>query len=496
MDKKALLAQDRWDPSIEQETFGDQHPYASATPPGPGPNFGPSTSTPSNPRPFPYIPEDAPPMYSSKDPVKNASAPLPRNPQEHVSPPYRNPQEGTHYPQGYQPVPQEIDPYVPPPQHPYNPHQSTPPLSPLSPLPPINYGATNNALHSANSSVAPKRRRLKRPKRSSGCYRCCCALLLVIILMSWFLKDIWIDIDGNCNLPERAESDTSSYVLPANKTLDLSYTVVDGIVGNIVIREAADWDIPDCVLVHRTWRTSSAKLSDAITDYISLDELKLTAELRIELNFNSTEERKQALRGNCARVDVEIVYPREMPGTGRLKVQVTNGDIQAVFDKVPGISPPTFETLILETTNGEIQLENVQVIGNTKLGAANGHVYGSLTTVGAVEASLLNGPIDLAINTGILPGVEKWNPEELDVDLETLNGPVTLEIHPSFQGHFEIVAAVGRTSITSSDKIHYKTSTSNKQIGWVSADGTEPTGRLPRMRLATVNGNIRAKIDA
>ncbi|KAF9383803.1 hypothetical protein CPC16_008753 [Podila verticillata] len=378
MDKKALLAQDRWDPSIEQETFGDQHPYASATPPGPGPNFGPSTSTPSNPRPFPYIPEDAPPMYSSKDPVKNASAPLPRNPQEHVSPPYRNPQEGTHYPQGYQPVPQEIDPYV----------------------------------------------------------------------------------------------------------------------GNIVIREAADWDIPDCVLVHRTWRTSSAKLSDAITDYISLDELKLTAELRIELNFNSTEERKQALRGNCARVDVEIVYPREMPGTGRLKVQVTNGDIQAVFDKVPGISPPTFETLILETTNGEIQLENVQVIGNTKLGAANGHVYGSLTTVGAVEASLLNGPIDLAINTGILPGVEKWNPEELDVDLETLNGPVTLEIHPSFQGHFEIVAAVGRTSITSSDKIHYKTSTSNKQIGWVSADGTEPTGRLPRMRLATVNGNIRAKIDA
>lgn len=195
-----------------------------------------------------------------------------------------------------------------------------------------------------------------------------------------------------------------------------------------MIREAADWNTPYNVMLYRTWRTSSAKLSDAITDSISLDERNLTIDMRLELNFNSTEEKKQALRGNCARVDVEIVYPREKPGTGRLKVQVTDGDIQVVFDKVPSISPPTFETLVLKTTNGEIQLKNVQVIGNTKLSAANGHVYGSLRTAGAVEARLLNGPIDLAISTGILPGVEKWNPEELDVDLETLNGPVILEI--------------------------------------------------------------------
>lgn len=195
-----------------------------------------------------------------------------------------------------------------------------------------------------------------------------------------------------------------------------------------MIREADNWDISNRVLVYRTWRTSSEKLSDAVNDFLELDEHKLTVDFGIELVFNSSEERKKALRGNCARADVEIVYPRAMPGTGRLKVQVTNGNIQAVFDKVPSLPPPTFETLILKTTNGEIQLENVQIIGNTTLSAANGHVYGSLRTVGTVEASLLNGPIDLAISTGILPGVEKWNPKELDVKLETLNGPVTLEV--------------------------------------------------------------------
>lgn len=55
MDKKALLAQDGWDPSIEQQTFGDQHPYASATPPGPGPDFGSTYSVPYIPQQsFPY----------------------------------------------------------------------------------------------------------------------------------------------------------------------------------------------------------------------------------------------------------------------------------------------------------------------------------------------------------------------------------------------------------------------------------------------------------
>ncbi|KAG0325201.1 hypothetical protein BG000_001904, partial [Podila horticola] len=149
MDKKALLAQDGWDPSIEQQTFGDQHPYASATPPGPGPNFGPSHSVPYIPKqPFTYIPEDAPPMYSPKNPVKNASAPPPRNPQEYIPPPPTpREQEDTYYPQGYQPVPQqETAPSAPPSPHHYDPHQSTSPA---------NYGSTNSP-HSA--SVAPRRK--------------------------------------------------------------------------------------------------------------------------------------------------------------------------------------------------------------------------------------------------------------------------------------------------------------------------------------------------
>ncbi|KAF9324022.1 hypothetical protein BG006_000923 [Podila minutissima] len=498
MDKKALLAQDGWDPSIEQQTFGDQHPYASATPPGPGPNFGPTYPAPYVPQQsFPYIPEDAPPMYSAKNPAKNASAPPSRNPQEHTSSPSRNPQEyipppsspreqeDTYYPQGYQPVPQqETTPSAPPSQHHYNTHQSTPPA---------NYGATISGPHSA--PVAPRRRRLKKPKKSSCCYRCCCALLLIIIVTSWYLKDFAYLIDESCNLSDNAESDTSYMFFPVDKTLDLHYAIRDGIVGNIVVRESTDWDdYPQQVVVYRTWRASSPQLSDAMRDFVSLDEVNFKVIAGMHLVFDSTEEKKKALKNNCVRVDVEIVYPIGLPGTGRLNVETTNGDIHVKFDKILKDQPPTFDTLILAATFGEIQLENVLVISNTTLTSANGHIHGSLRTAGAVEARMLNGPIDLAIHTNIIPGQKEWNPRKLDVKLDTLNGPVTLEVPPSFQGHFKIEAVVGRASITAPVSIQYKKNTSNQVSGWVSSDGKEPPSILPRMLLSSVNGNVKAKI--
>ncbi|KAF9311604.1 hypothetical protein BG003_007195, partial [Podila horticola] len=264
-------------------------------------------------------------------------------------------------------------------------------------------------------------------------------------------------------------------------------------IGKIVVREGTDWDY-DQVIVQRTWRASSPRLSDALEDFLTLDEANLKVRIGVHLVFNSSEERKEALRNNCARVDVEIVYPLARPGTGRLQVEVINGDIHVKFDKVHTDSPPTFDTLILTATNGEIQLENVPVINNTSLSSANGQVYGSLRTAGAVEAGVLNGPIHLAIDTSAIHSQKEWNPKNLDVKLDTLNGPVALEILPSFQGHFGIEAVVGRASITASDSIHYKKNTSNQVIGWVSSNGKEPISKLPRLRLSSLNGNVKTKI--
>ncbi|KAG0082424.1 hypothetical protein BGZ93_010963 [Podila epicladia] len=512
MDKKALVAQEGWDPSIEQQTFGDQHPYASATPSGSGPDFDHTHPVPYIPQQsFPYIPEDAPPMYSTTNPLKTASAPPARNPQEYSSSPSRNSQEfipppsnpreqdDTYYPQGYQPVPQqETAPYAPLSQHHYNPHQSTPPA---------NYGATINSPHPA--SVAPRRRR-------KACFRVPYTNVLHIpsqgfmpqeakkvkLLLQVLLRapaDHHCDelhlIDDSCNLSDNAESDTTALVFPADKALDLQYAIRDGIVGNIVVRESTDWDdYPQRVVVHRTWRASSPKLSDAIRDFVSLDEANLKVIAGLELSFNSTEEKKEALKKNCVRVDVEIVYPLGWPGTGRLNVEAINGDINVKFDKILKDQPPTFDTLVLTTINGEIQLENVLVISNTTLTSANGQIYGSLRTAGAVEARMLNGPIDLAVDTNIIPGQREWNPKKLDVKLEALNGPITLEVPPSFQGHFKIEAIVGRASITAPVSIQYKKNTSNQISGWVSSDGREPLSVLPRMLLNSVNGNVKAKI--
>lgn len=250
---------------------------------------------------------------------------------------------------------------------------------------------------------------------------------------------------------------------PVDKTLDLHYAIRDDIVnakdwtrylpnknekrkkestlnfmflsliffqvGNIVVRESTDWDeYPQQVVVYRTWRASSPQLSDAMKDFVTLDEANFKVIAGMQLVFDSAEEKNKALKNNCVRVDVEIVYPISLPGTGRLKVETTNGDIHVKFDKILKDQPPTFDTLILATKLGEIQLENVLVISNTTLTSASGHIHGSLRTAGAVEARMLNGPIDLAINTNIIPGQKDWNPRKLDVKLDTLNGPVTLEV--------------------------------------------------------------------
>ncbi|KAF9422060.1 hypothetical protein BGZ94_008658 [Podila epigama] len=431
MDKKQHPIPD--DSAVERDTFGSQHPFAAASPSGPAPNFGPSNLPPLG------VPGDVPPTYSPREqPLASASAPPPRNPQ-----PFQ--------PNGYQPVPQEDTSVFPPPPPP-------PPLPvehtgqreqyPSEPQYPSNYGAIRN------KSPPPQ-----------------------------------LIIGDSCAIPDTSQNIESELQLPAAENFELKVAVED-IPSNVIVKESEDSQEKTIKLVFG-WQASNDKLLNAIGHTLVLNSTHSDASFKIFVRGDGTEK-KRLLRENCAQATVKLIYPRSIRGTGRLKVDVLSGDIHFKFSKSPSEPPPFFGSLVLYTVSSDIQLENVPVLHSIKIESVNGRVHGSLRTAGVVNIGLVNGAIDLTVDTEDAMQTKDPSDSQLDIQLSTVNGPIDLAMLNTFHGHFDLMSSVGRPSIESPDQIHYKTKTTSKAIGWVSADGKEPARSLPRMNLHSFNGNVKA----
>ncbi|KAG0340719.1 hypothetical protein BG004_006293 [Podila humilis] len=300
---------------------------------------------------------------------------------------------------------------------------------------------------------------------------------------------------GNCTVSDLSFTSADVFGFPPGSIFDLSYAAQDGIIGNVAIKESDEWDEKQ-IVVRVSYGASTAELFDSMSALILLNETAMVGSAAFFLRGVTPEAKKKLLRGNCARADVEIVYPRTRPGTGRLMVDILNGDISAEFDRHLGSKPATFDELVLKSMNGDIQLEHVPVLKNLTMFTANGHIYGSVRTGSVLGVSVVNGPIDLAVDTVPIPGADKhWNAMGLDANLLTINGHITLDISPSFEGHFELETAVGRPSVVAKDPINYVTKTATNLKGWVSADGQEPVTVLPKLAMFAANGNVKVKVS-
>ncbi|KAK3814999.1 MAG: hypothetical protein J3Q66DRAFT_370352 [Benniella sp.] len=308
--------------------------------------------------------------------------------------------------------------------------------------------------------------------------------------------------DGTCLVRDNDDAREVTQTVPATPDLSLKLEVLDSIYGNILIKESDTQDMSE-VQINIKMRATSAQLLEQLEQSLSrLDAPFNGYRSTIHIHDrNDKEKKKRLLRRNCARADVEIMYPRPSPGTGRLEVSVANGELALKM------SPPrktghawdmltSFEEVRLKLLNGGINFENLVVSRALHVEVANGHIRGNVHSAGTIAAQTMNGQIQLGIDTNPLRA--DWSPSNLMVNAETLNGEIELNMIQRFIGHFRLSTTMGSTSIhqisQNKDVLKYSRQSSKARAGWISADGSEPQNVTPRIELETINGAITLNV--
>ncbi|KAF9427564.1 hypothetical protein BGZ94_004652 [Podila epigama] len=497
LNSNGLEVQEEWDPSLERVTFGNQHPFATVIE---GPSsadgqsgLGPTAPVLYTPHLMPSETPVAPPVYSSTAPYVVPSAPVTAYPpQEHshqpidqeseniflAAPPVSYPQYQVpiHTPVSSQYYPQEYDPQ--PPDYVTNRSHETTPLLP-------------------RPDTTKQRFNVPKMKTMKSRYTKCLALLLltVVALICWKVWHSMMVFGDTCSLPDIMGTEEGHYNLRSDTDFDLSLSITD-MIGNVVVKESEDW-LDEKIVVKYAFQASSTALFDSFGNEITTDSSQRKARIAFLIESDSADETRRLLQGNCARVDVAIVYPRTRPGTGRLKITMQKGSAHFQFEKVHGYPPPSFDVIEVEAEMADIRLENVLVNNSTVIHSTSGPVYGSLKTNGIVEANLVGGRIDLAVLPLKVLGVAPRGRSGLDINLSTMKGDVDLLLAPSFRGHFDLSAMVGSPAITSmtSDVIHYSSNAKTQLKGWTADDDVEPQGSLPRIVLRSGIGDVRTRIE-
>jgi opacity protein-like surface antigen len=154
------------------------------------------------------------------------------------------------------------------------------------------------------------------------------------------------------------------------------------------------------------------------------------------------------------------------PGGGRNNAQ--NNDVQVSFT----VRVPAGVHFDGNTVNGGIRAERLR--SNVKATTVNGSV--DVATSGFARANTVNGNITCRIGEGRLPG---------DVNFETVNGSITLELPAGVNAEFRGSTVNGR--IDTDFPI-----TVTGQVSRRSLRGAIGSGG-PELRATTVNGNIRLR---
>ncbi|KAF8930955.1 hypothetical protein BGZ58_007924 [Dissophora ornata] len=300
--------------------------------------------------------------------------------------------------------------------------------------------------------------------------------------------------DGVCWVGPDAEFRSETETVSASYDLNLDFLVLDGITGNVVVKESESFDTED-VRINVVMYATTTKLLDQLQHSIVRDTPNI-AHARVHINDQMDKDaKKKLLRGGCARADVEIIYPRSNPGTGKLSIVATNGEL--LMKMSPKHTRASFEEVKLSLSNGDVNVDNVVVSKTFLAEVANGNVNGGIRSAGKVTVNTVNGPVTLKIDAA--PLNQSWGESKLVVDIYTVNGLIGLDLVQRFLGHFDLVNANGNKAIRlasdSKDIITYSAQGSKQLTGWISQDGVEPASPSPRLTLLNVNGAIKLNVE-
>ncbi|KAF9907055.1 hypothetical protein EC991_011359 [Linnemannia zychae] len=305
------------------------------------------------------------------------------------------------------------------------------------------------------------------------------------------------------------------------------YEATEDVTGNIEVTESDTWDEKGVrILVVK--RAFSKSILDKIVH--TLENVNGTTVSRVHLSdtLSKDEKDKIAVGRGCLNADVHITYPRSLRAgvdspspnaaaaglqqLGSLELRTITGEVSIKFkSSSPTSGTPgaySLDSLNVVVVHGDVDVRRAVVVNKTVIAVVNGQITADLTTPGFVKADMVNGGVGLTISStppeGLMimgkgDGKRVWNPENLDVQANAVNGPVGVTFRNHFHGHFALESKVGSTSFTIPANDRKMTPTnpgSNRIQGWVSEDGQEPLQALPNLVVQTAIGNIKVKVQS
>ncbi|KAF9950593.1 hypothetical protein BGZ72_007781 [Mortierella alpina] len=441
--KKIDPALPSWDAQTEQDIFGNQAPYAtgSYTP-------APSTDTDESTQPIyqahPYRPNAThyslsspthpdlaglPPKYS-QDPNAVPTAPsLESQPQQQTS------QETTevasqsqHSPYSHQQQQQQqpIQPFTP-----LSNHTRNRPTS-FSPLYTHRYSPVNSQESpSYYGSVPPERHR--EPFSTKALFSIRALLcrrnryiiggILLLLMIIFFLSHAVVSFVDPCSLTSDSSMHSHSEAYFSDATEDIFISLLDLIPGNVVIREAEDWDA-ETIEIYFYMKSTSIKVLDDMSFKSETDtsESDTSPFIRIFsfLRTEGAEEKKKLLRGHCAKIDVELVYPKAGSNPPLLMVEGVVGDVHVQL----GSHTTILDRIRLDVTNGNILIDGVSIRKEASFRVGTGKLQGTMRAIGEVNMETTAGDIDIVLHPSLL--FLDSGSENLNVTMKSMEGSVNL----------------------------------------------------------------------
>ncbi|KAF8984330.1 hypothetical protein BGZ46_008309, partial [Entomortierella lignicola] len=139
--------------------------------------------------------------------------------------------------------------------------------------------------------------------------------------------------------------------------------------GDVKVYTARDRNQSD-IIIRTSMKASSPTMLQVMTPQLTVDPLRSKAESRIFLNLRSNKEIDQALKRNCTKVNVEIIFPKSVSKYDVFEVlSLYKGDVRIEYDR-----EVISNQLFVEAENGHVKLRNVVVNDELNVEARGGSI--------------------------------------------------------------------------------------------------------------------------
>ncbi|KAF9350842.1 hypothetical protein BGX26_011021 [Mortierella sp. AD094] len=190
--------------------------------------------------------------------------------------------------------------------------------------------------------------------------------LLVLFIVGLALCE---DCFYTCSIPKDAQVLTFNQTIDPSVFRELTLRLDKGITGNVVVSTSRDRKQRD-ILITASMRASTPTMLQLISHELYLTNgTSRRAESTIFMDMSGSEL-NQALKRNCTRVNVDIIFPRHLTEYGIIEIEsLYRGNVKVQYDR-----EFWSDEFFIRTTNGDVELNDVIVKDELNVEAKSGSI--------------------------------------------------------------------------------------------------------------------------